>query len=155
MEVTPWRQLVAPVPRLTPPYRLMPACRFQNTPELGRRNQGTESCSGVPVSTSAALRDLMMLCCWGKAALEPLFIKTNLDVLEKNLQGAARQEGAGETAPPQATSLPNPRKPSQSLHGSHTVPVGSPPLEPCSLQTLGGPTGRGMSGRKRSGCVVT
>ena len=54
------------LPRLIPPHRFVPAWRFQNIPELGRRNPGKESHSGESTSLSAALRDLVMLCCRGR-----------------------------------------------------------------------------------------
>lgn len=68
----------------------------------------------------------MMLCCQGKTILEPLFIKTNLDVLgkkKKKFHGAVKQEGTGQKLSLQATNLPSPRKTGQSL--------GWPPLSAC------------------------
>lgn len=55
-----------PLPRLAPPHRLIPAWRFQNTLELGRRNPERESCSGESTSLPAALRDFVMLCVGGR-----------------------------------------------------------------------------------------
>lgn len=90
------------------------------------------------MSMLATLRDIVMLCCWGK----PLFIKTNQDVLEKYLQGAVVQEAAGEMAPLQATSLfPSARKPTRACGGHHTVPVRSPPRSHACCRPLEGPPG--------------
>lgn len=125
---------MAQVPRLTPPNGLGPACRFQNTPELGRRTRGRGSCSGVSVSVLATLRDLVTLCCWGTAALTSLFIKTNLDVLENNLQGAVAQEAGGEVAPEAGNQPPQPRKPSRSSRAPRRAQE-DPTWEPRSLQS--------------------
>lgn len=62
---------MAQLPRLTSPYMLIAACRFQNTPTWGGgEKQGREHCSGVWMSVVATLRDILMpLMLLGEAAL--------------------------------------------------------------------------------------
>lgn len=63
---------MAQLPRLTSPYMLIAACRFQNTPTWGggAEKQGREHCSGVWMSVVATLRDILMpLMLLGEAAL--------------------------------------------------------------------------------------
>ena len=109
-------------------HSLIPACRFQNAPEWGRRDRGGESGSGV--SVSVALRDLVTLCCWGKATLTSLFMKTNLDVLEKISKVLQRRKPQGDSTPSR-----RPASPGRASGDHHTV---APTQDLWPLQTLKG-----------------
>ena len=54
---------MAQVPKLTSLCKFIQACKFQNIPQMGG---GGEDCSS---RVSAVLRDLVKLCCWGKASV--------------------------------------------------------------------------------------
>lgn len=99
---------MAQLPRLTSPYMLIAACRFQNTPTWGGRGEARERTLlwSVDVRGGHPQRHPDASDAAGRGRAKPLFITTNLDVLEKNLQGAAVQKAAGEKKRTSASNQP-------------------------------------------------
>lgn len=107
--VTRRGQLAAQGPRLTSPCMAsFPPADAGTLQAQGEATEGERAALGLRVGAGRPQRPRDALRCRGKATLTSLLVKTNLDVLEKNLQGAAAQEATGRRHPKQAASLPRP-----------------------------------------------